>query len=102
MNSRDAEFVKYAGNNYLFIKVMYINMLYDLVKGMGGDWGRIKEALIHDPRIGQSQAPGCRDSSRRLAGSAHNAATWRDPPRRSPGTGHRRRGVSAHRRRCAR
>ncbi len=54
MRSRDAEFVKYAGNNYLFTKVMYMNMLYDLVDAMGGDWQKIKEALIHDPRIGGS------------------------------------------------
>ncbi len=54
MGARDAEFVKYAGNNYLFTKVMYMNMLYDLVASLGGDWEKIKEALVHDPRIGQS------------------------------------------------
>lgn len=54
MRARDAEFVKYAGNCYLFTKVMFMNMLYDLVVGMGGDWDKIKEALIHDPRIGES------------------------------------------------
>lgn len=54
MRARDAEFVKYAGNNYLFTKVMYMNMLYDLVHAMGGDWENIKEAVSHDPRIGKS------------------------------------------------
>lgn len=54
MHARDAEFVKYAGNNYLFTKVMYMNVLYNLVEAMGGDWDKVKEALIHDPRIGQS------------------------------------------------
>jgi nucleotide sugar dehydrogenase len=54
MRARDAEFVKYAGNNYLFMKVMYMNLLYDLVIGMGGNWEPIKDALIHDPRIGRS------------------------------------------------
>ncbi len=54
MASRDAEFVKYAGNCYLFTKVMYMNILYDLVVAMHGDWEKIREALVHDPRIGES------------------------------------------------
>lgn len=54
MSSRDAEFVKYAGNCYLFTKVMFINMLFDLVTHMGGNWEQIRDALIHDPRIGTS------------------------------------------------
>lgn len=54
MSARDAEFVKYAGNCYLFTKVMYMNMLYDLVTEMKGNWDSIREALINDPRIGES------------------------------------------------
>ncbi len=54
MNSRDAEFVKYAGNCFLFTKVMYMNMLFDLVGAMEGNWESIKEAIGNDPRIGMS------------------------------------------------
>jgi len=54
MSARDAEFVKYAGNCFLFTKVMYMNMLYDLVTAMNGNWDKIKEALVHDPRVGES------------------------------------------------
>jgi UDPglucose 6-dehydrogenase len=54
MSSHDAEFVKYAGNCYLFTKVIFMNVLYDLVRGTGGDWTAIRDALIHDPRIGTS------------------------------------------------
>ncbi|MCF7815959.1 MAG: hypothetical protein K9M10_00905 [Candidatus Pacebacteria bacterium] len=54
MRARDAEFVKYAGNCFLFTKVMYMNMLYDLVTAMKGDWSQIKDALVHDPRVGES------------------------------------------------
>lgn len=54
MRARDAEFVKYAGNCFLFTKVVYMNMLYDLVSAMGGEWGHIRDALVHDPRIGES------------------------------------------------
>jgi UDP-glucose 6-dehydrogenase len=68
MNSRDAEFVKYAGNCYLFTKVIYMNMLYDLVGSMGGDWTRIKEALVHDPRIGESHTEPIHKTGRGAGG----------------------------------
>jgi len=54
MLARDAEFVKYAGNCFLFTKVMFMNMLYDVVAGAGSDWQTVRDALIHDPRIGTS------------------------------------------------
>lgn len=54
MSAHDAEFVKYAGNCFLFTKVMYMNILHNLVTSTGGDWGSIREALIHDPRVGPS------------------------------------------------
>lgn len=68
MFSRDAEFVKYAGNCFLYTKVIYMNLLYDLVKQMGGDWDRIKEAFTHDPRIGQSHAEPIHKSGRGAGG----------------------------------
>ncbi len=54
MDANDAELVKYAGNCYLYTKVLFMNMLYDLVAQSGGDWERVRDALIHDPRIGIS------------------------------------------------
>ncbi len=54
VRSRDAEFVKYAGNCFLFTKVIFMNIFYDLVHEMGGGWDRVREALVHDPRIGES------------------------------------------------
>lgn len=52
--ARDAELVKYAGNCFLYSKVVFMNLLYDLVTQSGGDWDGIREALVHDPRIGES------------------------------------------------
>ena len=52
--ARDAEFVKYAGNCFLYTKVLYMNMLYDLVHAMHGNWEEVREALVHDPRVGAS------------------------------------------------
>lgn len=69
MNSHDAEFVKYAGNCFLFTKVVYMNILYDLVTKMGGDWNKIKDALVHDPRIGESHTEPIHKSGRGAGGN---------------------------------
>lgn len=54
MSSLDSELVKYAGNCFLYTKVLFMNTLYDLVRKSGGDWSNVREALINDPRIGSS------------------------------------------------
>ncbi len=54
MHSRDAEFIKYAGNCFLFTKVLYMNVLYDAVAASGANWEQVREAMIRDPRIGES------------------------------------------------
>lgn len=68
MSSDDAELVKYAGNCFLFTKVMFTNILYDLVRGAGGDWAAIREAFIHDPRIGISHTNPFVDNKRGAGG----------------------------------
>lgn len=68
MTARDAEFVKYAGNCFLFTKVVYMNILYDLVQSVGGDWGLVRDALIHDPRIGVSHTQPVDQSGRGAGG----------------------------------
>ena len=50
----EAEFIKYAGNNWLYIKVVYINILYDLVKKLGGNYEAVRDAFAADPRMGRS------------------------------------------------
>lgn len=54
MAARDAEFVKYASNCFLFTKVMFTNVLYDLVQAKEGNWDDVKEAFVNDPRVGKS------------------------------------------------
>lgn len=48
----EAEITKYGGNNFLYVKVVYMNMLYDMAKKLGADWTVIKENLSADSRIG--------------------------------------------------
>lgn len=68
MHSRDAELVKYAGNCFLFTKVLYMNILHDVIVGNDGDWKAVREALIHDPRIGASHTEPVHKSGRGAGG----------------------------------
>jgi UDPglucose 6-dehydrogenase len=52
--AKEAEIVKYAGNNFLYTKVVYMNLIYDIVQKMGCDWEVVRDAMIADPRIGAS------------------------------------------------
>ncbi|PCI30385.1 hypothetical protein COB55_00250 [Candidatus Wolfebacteria bacterium] len=52
--SKEAELIKYAGNNWLYLKVVYVNMLYDLAMNLGCEWDTIRDAMSADPRIGKS------------------------------------------------
>ncbi|MFZ2167628.1 MAG: hypothetical protein WAV50_02020 [Minisyncoccia bacterium] len=68
MRARDAEFVKYAGNCYLFTKVMFMNILHDAVTAAGADWNQVRDALVHDPRIGTSHTEPVHKSGRGAGG----------------------------------
>lgn len=52
--SREAEYIKYGGNNWFYFKILFINALYDLVEHDGCDYEIIREAMAADPRIGTS------------------------------------------------
>lgn len=54
MSATEAELTKYAGNCFLYTKVLFMNMLYDLVEHSGASWEVVREAMINDPRIGVS------------------------------------------------
>jgi len=49
-----AELVKYAGNNFLYLKVVYANMLFDLSESFGITYDDVAEMLAADSRIGPS------------------------------------------------
>lgn len=69
MAARDAEFVKYAGNCFLFTKVMFMNLLHDAVIATSSDWSSVREALIHDPRVGTSHTEPVHKSGRGAGGN---------------------------------
>ena len=68
MHARDAELIKYANNCFLYTKVLYMNLLHDLAEAAGSDWETIREAMIQDPRIGESHTQPVHSSGRGAGG----------------------------------
>src|SRR3989344_6887130 len=53
-SSEEAELIKYAGNFFLYLKVLYANLVYELAEATGADYEVVRAALAADPRIGPS------------------------------------------------
>lgn len=68
MSSLEAEMVKYTGNCFLYSKVLMMNAFHDLAESMGTNWEILREAIIHDPRIGESHTQPVHDSGRGAGG----------------------------------
>ncbi len=54
VKSKEAELVKYMGNNFLFLKVIFANLIYNLADKKGVDYQKVAEIVGFDPRIGHS------------------------------------------------
>ncbi len=52
--AKNAELIKYGNNAFLFTKIVFSNMFYQLAEKHGADWEIIREAIGKDPRIGPS------------------------------------------------
>lgn len=50
----EAELIKYAGNNFLALKVIFMNIVYDAAEALGANYSLVAEAMKADPRIGTS------------------------------------------------
>ncbi len=50
----EAELTKYGGNNFLYTKVVFMNVLYDLAKEVDARFDVVAENMTADPRIGVS------------------------------------------------
>lgn len=66
--SREAEMIKYGANAFLYIKVIYANLMHDLAEKTGCDWEPVKNMIAADPRIGQSHMNPVDDSGRGAGG----------------------------------
>lgn len=54
MHATSSELVKYAGNTFLALKVVYANILHDLAESLGAPYDDVRNAVSADPRIGPS------------------------------------------------
>ncbi len=50
----EAEMIKYFGNAFLALKVVFANQIYDLCAKLGVDYDTVKDCASRDPRIGPS------------------------------------------------
>ena len=53
-SAREAEYIKYAGNGFLYLKVVFANVIHDISTKEGCDWSTVMEAISADARIGPS------------------------------------------------
>jgi len=69
-SAKEAAFIKYGGNNWFYFKVLFINMLYDLVKASGEDisWETIRDGMAADHRIGRTHLDPIHKSGRGAGG----------------------------------
>ncbi|MEK7460531.1 MAG: hypothetical protein AAB628_03220 [Patescibacteria group bacterium] len=67
-SSNESEIIKYGGNNFLYWKVLYMNLLYDFAQKYECDWDVIAESMTKDPRIGSSHMQPVHDGGRGAGG----------------------------------
>lgn len=51
MHVREAEMVKYIGNGFLYTKVVFFNIMFDMINAQKLNYENVREAVAHDPRI---------------------------------------------------
>jgi len=66
--SEEAELVKYAGNCFLYFKVIFANLFYDVAASKKIDWPTVRSAVAADPRIGPSHMEPVHQSGRGAGG----------------------------------
>ena len=66
--SNYSEFIKYAGNCFLYSKVVFVNLLHDIANKLDVDWATAKEIISADLRIGDSHMEPLHKSGRGAGG----------------------------------
>lgn len=66
--SRESEFLKYVNNSFYYVKLVYMNMLYDAAKAAGCDWNIMRDAIAAEPWIGDMHIDPVHKSGRGAGG----------------------------------
>jgi UDP-glucose 6-dehydrogenase len=75
--AKEAELIKYGGNNWFYFKVVFVNLLFDLARENGCDYDVIREAMAADPRVGKSHLTPIHKSGT-LGGDAYHEQIEKD------------------------
>lgn len=69
----EAELIKYGGNFFLYLKVLYANLMYEMAEATGADYEILRAAIAADPRIGPSHLSVLHDSGHKGARKGRGA-----------------------------
>src|SRR3990167_10509305 len=75
--AKEAELVKYAGNFFLYLKVLYANLMYETAEAIGAEYEVVRAAVAADPRIGPSHLSVLHDSGHKGAKKGRGAGGGR-------------------------
>lgn len=67
--ARQAELIKYGRNGLGLVRVVFINLLYDLARELGADWEPIRQAMAADPDCGPTYVNPIHKSGRGAGGA---------------------------------
>ncbi|MEI7954126.1 MAG: hypothetical protein WCJ66_03040 [Verrucomicrobiota bacterium] len=67
--AKEAELIKYGANAFLYLKVVYANILYDLARSLDCDYAKVRDMVAADPRIGASHLQIADDGKRGAGGN---------------------------------
>lgn len=71
--AEEAEVIKYAGNGFLYAKVLFANLVYDIAEASGADYEVVRKAVAADHRIGPSHLAIFHDSGHKGAKKGRGA-----------------------------
>jgi len=66
--SDESELIKYINNTFFYTKTVFMNLLYDVAVAHGLSWDRIKDAMRHEPWIGEQHIDPIHRSGRGAGG----------------------------------
>lgn len=66
-SAKEAELVKYGGNFFLYLRVLFANLMYEVAEGAGADYEIVRKTMSADPRIGPSHFQVLHDSGHKGA-----------------------------------
>lgn len=73
VSSEDAEVAKYGANFFLYLKVIYANLMYEVADSVDADYDNVREIIGADERIGHSHLQIRHNSGHKDARSGRGA-----------------------------